>query len=131
MARIEAGIYAILSADANIVGQVSNRIYPSYLPQDCPLPAVSFWRISTIREQAMYADPNRATVRIQVSVWATTAYSAGTIAEYVRAALHRKIGLYGGVQITDLAIENEITTYDYDTEEHQVAIDFMVQHVET
>jgi hypothetical protein len=131
MARVEAALYSILSGTAAVTAQVSTRIYPSFLPQDTALPALTYFRVSTIREEAMNIDPGRATARFQVSVWTTSAYSAGTIADVVRTALHRTIGVYGGVTITDLAIENEVATYDFDTEEHQVAMDFLIQHVET
>jgi hypothetical protein len=131
MARVEAALYSILSGTAAVTAQVSTRIYPSFLPQDTALPALTYFRVSTIREEAMNTDPGRATARFQVSVWTTSAYSAGTIADIVRSALHRNIGTYGGVTITDLAIENEVATYDFDTEEHQVAMDFLIQHVET
>jgi len=131
MARVEAALYTILSGDVTITAQTSNRIYPSYLPQDCILPALTYFRVSTIRESAMNIDPGISTTRFQVSVWSTLAQTAGTIADLVRVALHRHIGVHAGVTITDLAIENEIVTYDYDTEEHQVAMDFMIQHKET
>ncbi len=130
MARVEAALYTILTGDATVTTQTSNRIYPVYLPQNCILPALTYYRVSTIREEAMHTDPGIATARFQVSAWATSALTAGTIADIVRTALHRHIGSHAGVVITDLAIENEITTYDPDTEEHQVAMDFLVQHQE-
>ena len=130
MARVEAALYTILSGDVTITAQTSNRIYPDTLPQDCILPALTYFRVSTIREEAMGTDPGRATARFQISVWSTSAFTSGTIADLVRTALHRHIGVHAGVTITDLAIENEIATYDYDTEEHQIAMDFLIQHVE-
>ncbi len=130
MARVEAALYTILSGDATVTAQVSTRIYPVYLPKNCVLPALTYYRISTIREESMSVDPGLATAHFQVSVWTTSAASGGTIADVVRTALHRHIGVHAGVTITDLAIENEITTYDFDTEEHQVAMDFLVQHIE-
>ena len=131
MARVEADLYSILSGDATVTGQVSTRIYPVYLPQNCILPALTYYRVSTIREQSMQEDPGWATTRFQVSVWTTSALTWGTVADIVRTALHRHVGIYAGVTVTDLAIENEITTYDFDTDEHQVAMDFMVSHLET
>ncbi len=130
MARVEAALYSILSGDITITAQTSSRIYPVYLPQTCILPALTYFRISTVRESAMNTDPGLATARFQVSVWTTSAYSGATIADLVRVALHRHIGVHAGVTITDLAIENEITTYDFDKDEHQVAMDFMVSHLE-
>ncbi len=131
MPRLEAAIYAILSADVDITAIVSTRIYPMFLPQDCPLPAITYFRVSTIRESSMHTDPGIATARIQVSCWARNAHDAGDLADKVRQGMHRYIGVIAGITIKDNAIENEISTYDPDTEEYQVALDFMVSHLET
>jgi hypothetical protein len=130
MARVEAALYSILAGSTAVTDQVSTRIYPYYLPQNCILPALTYWRVSTVREEAMHDDPGYSTARFQVSVWTTAALQGGTIADIVRTALHRHTGTHAGVQIVDLAIEGEMTTYDSDTEEHQVAIDFMIAHLE-
>ena len=130
MARVEAALYSILSGSTAVTDQVSTRIHPVYLPQNCILPALTYYRVSTIREQSMQEDPGWSTTRFQVSVWTTSALTGGTVADIVRTALHRHVGIHAGVTVTDLAIENEITTYDFDTDEHQVAMDFMVSHLE-
>ena len=101
-----------------------------FLPQNCIYPALTYFRVSTIREGAMSADPGYTTARFQVSVWATSPVTAGTIADNVRTLLHRKTGTYASVTIKNSAIDGEITTYDPETEEHQVALDFMISQVE-
>jgi len=131
MPRLEAAIYTILSGTTALTDHVGTRIYPSYLPQNCTYPAMTYWRVSTIRESAMNADPGISTARFQVSVWATDPVTAGNVADHVRTAMHRTIGTYGGVKITDNAIDGEMITYDSETEEHQVALDFLVSQEET
>lgn len=131
MPRLEVALYTILSASTALTDHVGTRIYPSYLPQNCTYPALTYWRVSTIRESAMNADPGISTARFQVSVWATSPVTAGDVADHVRTALHRTIGSYGGVTITDNAIDGEMTTFDPETEEHQVAIDFLISQQET
>jgi len=126
MARLEVAVYTILSAATALTDHVSTRIYPSFLPQNCIYPALTYYRVSTVRESAMYADPGISNVRMQVSAWSTSPVTAGAVADHVRSAMHRCIGSYGGLTVEDCYIDGEITTYDYDTEEHQVALDFMM-----
>ncbi len=131
MARLEVAVYTILSAATALTDHVSTRIYPDHLPQNCTYPAITFYRVDTVRESAFDTDPGIATSRFQVSVWSTSPVTSGDVADHVRTALHRTIGSYGGLTITDSAIDGEITTYDSETEEHQVAIDFMISQRET
>lgn len=130
MARLEEAVYTILTAATALTDHVSTRIYPSYLPQNCTYPALTYYRVSTIRESAMYADPNISTVRFQISAWSTSPVTAGAVADHVRSAMHRDIGSHAGLTIKDCYIDEEITTYDPDSEEHQVAMDFVIMQRE-
>ena len=131
MARLEAAIYSILSADLGLTALVSTRIYLLFLSQNATLPALTYARISTERESAFVSDPGLSTARIQVDVWADTVVSVQNVAEEVRGALHRYRGTIVTVVIEESHIENEVMMYEPETEIYHIVLDFMVLHLET
>lgn len=131
MARLEAAIYSILSTNIDVIALVSTRIYPLLLPQDAPLPAITYARVSTERESAFVTDPGLSTARIQVDIWATSALNAMAVSEKVRSALHRYRGTIASVTIEESHIDNEIAMYEPDTEIYHMVLDFLILHLET
>lgn len=83
----ETATYTALSTYAGLAALVSTRIYPMVLPQDCPLPAVTYQLISDIPEVNLDGDADLSQARIQVDVWATSFGSAATIAVQIMAAM--------------------------------------------
>jgi len=130
MARLEEAIYSILSSDASVTALVSTRIYPFFLPQECTLPAITFYRVSTDREYAFMTDPGYATVRISIDILGESASSTMSVAEVVRTALHRYKGTVAGVKIYECHIETENSIYEPETDVYRLIIDFMVSHYE-
>lgn len=131
MARLEAAIYSILSADLDIITLIGTRIYPLILPQDAILPAITYARVSTERESAFVTDPGLSTARIQVDIWATSALNGMAISEKVRVALHRYRGTITSVTIEESHIDNEILMYEPETEIYHIVLDFSILHQET
>ncbi len=131
MARLEAAIYSVLSADLGLTALVSTRIYPLLLPQNAILPALTYARVSTERESAFVSDPGLSTARIQVDVWADTVASVQNVAEEVRGALHRYRGTIATVVIEESHIENEIMMYEPETEIYHIVQDYMILHRES
>ena len=131
MARLEAAIYSILSADLGLKALVSTRIYPLLLPQNATLPALTYARVSTERESAFVSDPGLSTARIQVDVWGDTVSSVQNVAEEVRGALHRYKGTIAAVVVEESHIENEVMMYEPETEIFHIVLDFSILHRET
>ena len=131
MARLEAAIYSILSGDAGVAALVSTRIYPFFLPQECNLPAITYYRAATDRESAFMTDPGYANVRISIDILAASASSAMDVAEAVRSALHRYRDTVAGVTIDECHIEMETSIYEPGTDVYRIVLDFMVSHYES
>jgi len=134
MARIEQAVYSILSAATAVTATVSTsnpRIYPNYLPQDAPLPAIVQERISTIRLSAMSDDPDMSEVRMQISAMATSVSAVHGLADNIRRAFYRYTGTIASVTIGDCWLENESSLYFSDIEVHQLALDYMFRFTET
>ena len=127
---IETALYTQLSGYAGLTDLVSTRIYPLILPQDCSLPAVTYFRVSGPRIHAMGSDTGNAMPRFQISCWASTYSSVKAVATQVRAALSRLQDTVDSVVIEDIFIENEMDVYDPDVETYHTSLDFIVMHRE-
>lgn len=136
MATAEEALRARLVAVAGItalVGSSPARVYPVKLPQSATLPAITYQRISTVRENAMGADPGIARARFQVTSWATSYSGVKALSEAVRAGLQRYDGTSAAVVVLDTFLDTEIDLFGEDEEEagiHAVAQDYTMIHRE-
>lgn len=133
MAVVEEAVKARLAAVAGVTALISTRVYPVKLPQSATLPAVTYQRVSTIRENAMGADPGVARTRLQVTSAATSYSALKGVTEAVRAALQRYSGTIGGVVVLDVFLDNETDLFgeeENDAGVYLTAQDFIVIHRE-
>lgn len=130
MARVEQAIYNILSNDADVIAVVGSKIYPSFVPQDKTLPAITYERVGTEREFAMLNDPGVSQARIEVTAISTSASTVGDLANKIRIALSRHIGSHASVVVKDIYIEDERQTYFVDLETYEIVMAYMVLHDE-
>lgn len=133
MAVVEEALKARLAAVAGVTALVVSRVYPVKLPQSATLPALTYQRISTARENAMGADPGIARTRLQVTTAATSYSGAKAVTEAVRAALQRYSGTSAGVVVLDVFLDNETDLFSEEEDEagvFLVAQDFIVIHRE-
>ncbi len=107
----EAALESMLNV-AGVTALVGDRIQPGFLPQGQALPAITHACVSTVREAAMGADTGIARARHQLELWTETAAALRTLRTQVRLALQRKRGIYAGVDVEDVFIENESSAYE-------------------
>lgn len=131
MARLEAGVYAHMAAAAGLTALISTKIYPVQIGQNIALPAVTYFRVSTLRHSVFMDDPDLSEARVQISSWSTVYSTCQNVAEQVRLAWTRYTGTTGGVTFEDTWPEDETTLYDPETETYQIAIDVMMTHRES
>jgi Protein of unknown function (DUF3168) len=131
MARIEEALEARLTGFAGLVALVADRIYPVRLPQNPVYPAITYQRVSGVREHTMGSDPGIAAPRFQVSVWGTSVQDTIDVSAQVQAALSRFSGVVSGVTIQDIFLENELDVgYEATVQVYHRANDFIVWHRE-
>ncbi len=99
------------------------------MPQNAILPALSYFRVSTVRHSAMGADCGVVSARFQVDVWADSSSSARAVAAQVRSALQRWSTTSGTV-VQDIFYLNETNLYDPQVKIHPTACDFEVHYEE-
>jgi len=130
---IEEVLYAYLTNCAGLTALVGDRIYPIILPQKISFPAVTYQRISGIREYSQSGPSGLAHPRFQFSCWAKKYQEAKAIAEQVRLALDGYKGMMGGpdgVRVDAVYIEDDHDIYDPETKIYHIALDVVIWHEE-
>jgi len=121
-----------MSAGAFVFARLANqtaagsRVYPLLLPQEPAYPAVTYQQISATRIHAMGQDSSIARVRMQVNAWGRTYAEARALAGQIEERLNRFRGTEGGVTIMDVLLDNDIETYESDTQTRRVAQDYTI-----
>ena len=125
---IENAIYSRLSGYAGLSALVSTRIYPSLMPQDTTMPAVTYQRISGLPISLLSSDTDIIDARFQFSCFASTYDSGRAVVKQIRLALQRWSGTEATVTILDSLMENDTDLYDPDTMLHYPVVDFLISY---
>lgn len=127
---VEKAIKALLDADSGVGAECGDRIYPSLLPEDETLPAISYFRVSTVRDPKMGADSIVVQSRIQVDCHASSYSGAKDLRDAVRSAVQRYSGTSGGVVVQQIFIEGERDDFEPKNKTHTVSLDLRVFYEE-
>lgn len=131
MSTLEEGLYAFLTANAGVFGLVGERIYPQVIPQDAPMPAVAYQRISSPREYSHYPGASGlARARMQFTCEGDSYRQAKRVAEAIRAALSGYKGVAGDVTIGAAFLENENDSYSEGYQMPVVRVDYVIWYQE-
>lgn len=134
MSALEDAIVAIAAAGASLPTLLGTpaRFFPVQFPQNVTYPAIAYQRISTPREFAMGTDPGIAHPRFQLTCADKTRTGAQALADAARKDFSRKRGVFAGVTIQDVFVQNEVDLpMDDELEVHLVPVDIVIHHVET
>jgi hypothetical protein len=107
MAAPENAIYSILTADSDVSGLVSTRVYPHVAPQDVIFPFITHARISGEHGQCNAGGTGSGNSRHAITSWAATGAEAATLAEHVRDALQGYSGTAGGVDVNAVILDGD------------------------
>lgn len=118
---VESDLYTLLKDDAAVAALVSNRIFPLLMPQNPAFPAITYHRVSGPRVHSHGGPSGLASPRFQVSCWAKSYAAVRDLAEKVRLALDGRMGAL---------LQNELHTYEPDTETFHAPLDFVIWHQE-
>lgn len=91
--KIEEALVARLAAAATAA---SSRIFPLALQEGSALPALSYFRVSTVRDYTHGGASGLVRARIQVDCWAATYAAVKSLAAQVVASLSGFSGTMGG-----------------------------------
>ena len=130
MSLIEDALVNLIKADADLKGVISTRFYPVIMPQNTSFPAMTYLRISGVRQQSHGGASGLAFARFQFDAWAKRYDDARDASEKLRLIIEGYSGTVLGVVINGILMLNERDGYENDTELYRVSTDYLVQHNE-
>lgn len=126
MTTLEQSLEAFLTTGTRTAPLVANRVYPLRVPQAVTLPALSYRRVSGLREYSHAGASGLSRPRMEVTCWAETYGGAKALATAVRQDLET-----GYRDFADsLMLQNEIDLLEEETQARQVVLDFLIGHRE-
>ncbi len=134
---IEDALVAYLGAQDSLIALIGTplpvRLYPDFLPELAAYPAVTYFRVSTMRVHTLSGPSGFAQPRFQFSCWANTKASVVTVAEALRLALDGFRGQMGDTTVRGILSDDEVgdhDEFDQKTRSFHRAVDFHVSHEE-
>lgn len=118
MTMLETSLYEVLTTGAQISALVGDRMYPTRLPQGATLPALTYSRVSSVRQYTHSGPSGLDDARIQVTCWDTTYDGAKALATAVRQDL----------EAAGYRHQNEVDLDEPDTETYLTVLDFKIGH---
>lgn len=126
---IETAFRTLLANNSAVAARVAGRIYPRKLPQNPTLPALTFFRVSTLAEFSHDGAALEGPL-FQVSVWSKSALEAQQLALDVKRAASGFRGHVAGVEINGSFLRNHFELYDDATEIYHHPMDFRVWYAD-
>ena len=125
---MEAGLHALLQADASLSSLVGNRIHPLVLPEDCVKPAVVYQRISTVPTITMDGPADLTTCRLQFDCYGTHYNDVKACADAVSHVLEGYTGtLPDGTYVFDIELDGMQDRYESEARLYRVSADYFVR----
>jgi hypothetical protein len=123
---IEAAVQAALRAIPEVAAIVDDRIYPTTLPADAILPAISYRGVDEpVPGQDNDDGGELARPRFEVNCWALDYLVAVALADAVRP-LRLVSGVIAGETIDHVDLDNTHFFYEADRKLHRICREFIV-----
>jgi hypothetical protein len=121
--EIEKALGAYLTAHVTLV---AGRVYSVKLPQKAVLPALTFFRVSTVPIYSHQGFSHLTKCRFQISCWAVKHGDVREIASELRDVLDGYSGMMGTTEIGSCLCVGDRDMYEPAAGIYQAPLDFMV-----
>ena len=106
--EIEQAFTAHLLAYVGLKALIDAKLFPEELPQGTVLPAVSYIKISDVKDRTLSGQSKLERPMFQFTAFGTTKASARAVSNQIKLALCDFTGQMGGIAIQLIALENEL-----------------------
>lgn len=106
--------------------KLSAKLYPLKLPQKVTYPAITYQKISGEWSHSMGGDSGYANPYYQFVSYAKTYAEVKQTAKQLRQTMQNLSGVFNGVYIQAVLIENEIEDYEDETLLYSVLQEYMI-----
>jgi hypothetical protein len=122
---IETAFHSLILADSRFTDLAGTRLYPTILPDDPQLPAVTYQRITTVRTYSTTGPVSLNRVRLQFDIWAST-YSQTKQLQAALLTILEDYSLYSDTSIDSIRLDTVTDGYEHDARLYRVSMDFIV-----
>jgi uncharacterized protein DUF3168 len=105
---LHRALYAYLTLHAPLAALVGTRLYPSIAPSSAAFPYVTVQRLAVGSIYHMGGASATADTLAQVEAWALSGAEAQQVAKVIRLSLDGFTGLWDGLEIDGVFVENEL-----------------------
>lgn len=105
-------MHARFTADTDIYGETSTRLYDNRAAQAPTLPYIVLTEISAVREPQLRAASGMVQKRVQVDVYASSSTGVRRLSEYVRDSLDGYRGTMGSTVVRSCHLDGESDFYE-------------------
>lgn len=109
--QIEEALRAYLLTIAPLTNLINQRILADEL-SDITLPAVTYFKVSDVKDHTLQGQLNLERPYIQFTVFAKTKTSARAISELIKTALCDYTGTLSGIFVQKIELQNEISNLE-------------------
>jgi len=125
---VEKDLKTYLLTRTAITDILGSRIYYQKLLQDPTLPALTYSRISTVRNRSHSGDSSLTRARIQYSCWGATPDDVEDLADAIESEMKSFSGTAGSTTVYASIVENRISLLDEESKYYHVPLDLMIQY---
>jgi len=126
---IKAALYAFLAADAGVIAQVADRIFPMRAPEGATLPLLVYHKVSDPSIHTKDGDMALSHPRFQITAWGSKYGDAEAAIKAVRLALQAYAGpTFQGIPVSEIIVDTEMDLGDPQSLEYGVSLDAIIWH---
>jgi hypothetical protein len=110
--EIEEAFTAYLLEQSDLTVLIANRLEPEELPQGTALPAVSYIKISDVKDHTLTGQLELERPIFQFTAFAFTKAGARAVANQLKTALVDYSGTMGGIVVQKIELQNEMSNLE-------------------
>lgn len=126
-----SAFHDLLTGDANISGEVSDRVYPVHRPIEATDPLITYQVISDQSEPHLGGASRIKRARVQIDAWAETPTKCETIMDDVRTLLDGTDTTQSGIRFRAAMLDNEQDLYEESIERYRITSDYEIVYWST
>jgi len=127
---IETALRSHLLGLPGMEGLVGSRNYPVVLPQDVTYPALVYRLVSDVTDPLLTGRSNIRRARIEVGCWSTDFDQAKAIIKIIRDAVDGECGMWSGLEVYEVRVENEFDDYGEEVRAYVRQLDLFILYIE-
>lgn len=114
--EIEEAFTTYLLTQPGLTAIIANKFFPEELPQGTTLPAVTYIKVSDVKEHTLTCQVELESPIFQFTAFATTKAAARAVVNQLKASLVDYVGILSGVAIQKIELQNELSNLETSTD---------------